>query len=167
MHLARTDLFRARWTDRIHDEWISNLLKNRPDLQPAKLRRTRKLMNDAVLDCLITGYEPLIGSFGLPDPGDEHVLAAAVAGEADIIVTSNFKHFPARITSPLDIEIQYPDDFFVNQFTNAPELVLAAVKQQRTNMVKPPVSAKELLSVFEKIGLEKSALLLTARCKEI
>ncbi|MFM7881545.1 MAG: PIN domain-containing protein, partial [Microcystis panniformis] len=32
MRLALTDLFRAKWTDEIHDEWIRNLLKNRPDL---------------------------------------------------------------------------------------------------------------------------------------
>lgn len=32
MHLALTDLFRARWTDRIHEEWMRNLLDARPDL---------------------------------------------------------------------------------------------------------------------------------------
>ena len=48
MHLAATDIFRARWTDRIHDEWMRNLLANRPDLRVEQLQRTRELMNAAV-----------------------------------------------------------------------------------------------------------------------
>ena len=78
MHLAMTDLFRARWTDQIHDEWISNLSINRPDLKRRQLERTRRLMNAHVLDCLVTGYEGLIDKLKLPDPNDRHVLAAAI-----------------------------------------------------------------------------------------
>ena len=59
MHLAMTGLFRARWTDEIHEEWISALLKKRPDLGRAKLERRRDLMNLHAQDCLVTGYEPL------------------------------------------------------------------------------------------------------------
>jgi len=32
MRLALTDLYRARWTDMIHDEWTRNVLRQRPDL---------------------------------------------------------------------------------------------------------------------------------------
>lgn len=39
MHLAVSDLFRARWTTRIHDEWMRNLLANRTDLTRAQLER--------------------------------------------------------------------------------------------------------------------------------
>ena len=45
MWLAITDLFRAKWTDEIHDEWIRNVLKNRPDLTKERLQRTRTLMD--------------------------------------------------------------------------------------------------------------------------
>jgi len=60
MHLAMTNLFCARWTDQIHDEWIRNLLKNRSDLSAARLAVTRQRMNAAVPDCLITNFEQLI-----------------------------------------------------------------------------------------------------------
>lgn len=50
-------------------------------------------MNEAVLDCLITGYEDLIPSLSLPDAGDRHIFAAAIRGRADVIVTFNLKHF--------------------------------------------------------------------------
>ena len=48
-----------------------------------------------VLDALVTGYEPLVKTIHLPDPNDRHVLAAAITGRADVIVTKNLKDFPA------------------------------------------------------------------------
>lgn len=77
MHLATTGLFSARWTNQIHDEWIRNLQRKRPDLDVRSLKRTRELMDEAVEDCLVTGYESLIEGLTLPDPDDRHVVAAA------------------------------------------------------------------------------------------
>ena len=51
LQMASRGLFRGRWTERIQEEWIRNLLKNRTDLKRAQLERTRVMMNDAVLDC--------------------------------------------------------------------------------------------------------------------
>ena len=70
MQLALTDLFRARWTDQIHDEWIRNLLKNRSDLTLEQLTQTKNLMNSHVRDCLVADYEGLIPSINLPDADD-------------------------------------------------------------------------------------------------
>lgn len=96
MHLAVTDLFRARWTEAIHEEWIRNLLRDRPDLTRDKLERTRDLMNAHVRDCLVIGYESLIPALTLPDPEDRHVRAAAVRCGADVIVTFNPEALPGR-----------------------------------------------------------------------
>ena len=78
LQLALSDLFRAHWTNDIHDEWTRNVLKNRPDLTAEQLQRTRELMDANVRDCLVTGYESLIPSLELPDENDRHVLAAAI-----------------------------------------------------------------------------------------
>ena len=78
MHLAMTDLYHAKWTNDIHDEWIRNVLANRPDLKRSQLERTRELMNKYVRDCLVEKYEHLILSLRLPDLNDRHVLAAAI-----------------------------------------------------------------------------------------
>ena len=77
MWLATTGMFRAKWTARIHDEWISSLLGKRPDLSREALDQVRLLMDAAVPDCLVEGYEALIGSLDLPDPDDRHVLVRA------------------------------------------------------------------------------------------
>ncbi|MES9881867.1 MAG: PIN domain-containing protein [Sedimenticola sp.] len=93
LRLSTTGLFSAKWTDRIHDEWIRNLLESRPDLEE-KLSRTRELMNQAVPDSLVAGFESLIENLELPDADDRHVLAAAIRSGAQAIITFNLKDFP-------------------------------------------------------------------------
>jgi hypothetical protein len=52
MHLAITGLFQAKWSTEVHEEWIRNLLVNRPDLTRVQLERTRKLMDKHALGLL-------------------------------------------------------------------------------------------------------------------
>lgn len=151
LHLSRTDLFRAKWTNDIHDEWIRSLVKNGGDLK--KLERTRRLMDQAVPDCLVTGYERLIDSLTLPDRNDRHVLAAAIKADADVIVTTNLRHFPQAILAKFDIEAQHPDDFVVCQLDLDEAEVLAAVKRQRAALRKPPLSIDEFLRSLERVQL--------------
>lgn len=153
LRLAITDLFRARWTDEIHEEWIRNLRTNRPDLSPESLQRTRSLMNMAVPDCLITGYEGLIPQLSLPDPDDRHVLAAAIRGQAGVIVTYNLNDFPPATLAPYGIETQHPDEFVCHLFDLAPGAVCAAVRDQRNALQNPPKSVRELLDTFLSLQL--------------
>lgn len=93
MSLATADLYHARWTSQIHDEWTRALAKNRPDIAE-KLPDVVTLMNRAVPDCLIENYESLIPAIQLPDANDRHVVAAAIRGHADAIVTFDVDDFP-------------------------------------------------------------------------
>ena len=72
IRVAQAGLVQAKWTERILDEAFSSLSTNRPDLDSAKLARTRELMNQAVRDCLVAGYEQLVDAVELPDPDDRH-----------------------------------------------------------------------------------------------
>src|SRR2546425_176822 len=94
VELAATSLFQAYWTDDIQEEWISSVLQNRSDLSRERLERTKELMNNSVRDCIITDHQDLISSLNLPDPGDRHVLAAAIRCGADAIITFNLSDFP-------------------------------------------------------------------------
>lgn len=54
MHLAITDLYRAKWTNEIHEEWITSVLSKRKDLQRHFLESTRDKMNLNVRVLLLT-----------------------------------------------------------------------------------------------------------------
>jgi predicted nucleic acid-binding protein len=160
MQLALSDLFRARWTDQIHDEWIRNVLKTRPDLSLDQLSRTKELMNSHVRDCLVTGYEHLIPALQLPDSNDRHVLAAAIAGDADTIVTFNLKDFPQDILDGYDIIAQHPDDFIADLIDWKPQVVMAAVETCRKRLKNPPKSIDEYVNILLKQGLSISTSML-------
>ncbi|MEA1653118.1 PIN domain-containing protein [Nitrospirillum sp. BR 11164] len=123
--MAATELFRARWTDAIHDEWIRNVLKNRPDLTREQLRWTRERMDASVIDCLVSGYEHLTPTINLPDPDDRHVVAAAAQARADAIITFNLKDFPLDDTLekqglPKTVAALRPYAPFLSQWPTAP-----------------------------------------------
>lgn len=158
MHVALTDLFRARWTDAIHDEWIRNVLEKRPDLTLEQLQRTRELMNAHVRDCLVTGYEMLIDAVTLPDPDDRRVLAAAIRAGADVILTFNLKDFPEESLKPYGIEVQHPDDFLTFQLDLAPSLVCAAARRHRASLKNPPKDVEEYLATLQAQGLAQTVL---------
>jgi predicted nucleic acid-binding protein len=130
-------LFRAKWTDRIQEEWIKNLLLNRSDLKREQLDRTKQLMTQAVPDCLVHDFETLEPSLELPDRNDRYVLAAAIHCKADVIVTFNLKHFPPESLSRFDIEAQHPDEFIHHQFGLNDAGVLVAIQRCRRRLKAP------------------------------
>lgn len=148
MHLAVMGLFRPQWTPTIHEEWIRNVLINRPDLKPEQLQRTRALMEASVPDGLITGYEQLIETVALPDPDDRHVLAAAIFSGANTILTFNFKDFPETSLKPYGIEALHPDNFLIGLFETTPTQVCIAVKRHRLSLKNPPKGVEDYLTTM-------------------
>lgn len=157
LQLAVSDVFRARWTDDIHREWIDALLRAQPHRERAKLERTRDLMNRSTRDCLIEGYHDLIPSLQLPDPKDRHVLAAAIVGRCDAIVTRNRKDFPEKVLAPYGIEVRHPDEFLLDRLHLSPSLFCAAVQKVRARLKNPPHTAGEYLENLLGQGLIKTA----------
>ena len=160
MHLALTGLFRAKWSADVHEEWISSLLQKRPNLTREKLERTRKLMDQHAVDALVTGYEDLIPGLQLPDPDDRHVLAAAIRGHADVIVTRNLRDFPAAILGPLGIDAQHPDEFILHLLDLAPGAVVSAAQNHRRSLKNPAKTAVEYLATLERQGLTQTVSVL-------
>ncbi|MCC6743113.1 MAG: PIN domain-containing protein [Acidobacteria bacterium] len=164
MWLATTDLFRARWTDEIHEEWIRNLLENRSDLTREQLERTRRMMDEHVDDCLITGYEALIDALVLPDLDDRHVLAAAIVGRADVIVTKNLADFPEAALAPFGIEAQHPDEFITHIIDLAPARVCTAVRACHQNLKNPPKTVDEYLDTLLRQEMPHAVAAIRNRC---
>lgn len=160
LHLALTGLFRARWSERIHGEWIEAVLRNRPDLVREQLDWTRARMDEAIPDCLVEGYEGIEATLSLPDPDDRHVLAAAIKCGAGAIVTYNLRDFPEGILSPLGISAQHPDQFIEHAFDLDPVAVCNAVRNLRGTLRNPPRSAAELLDTWQQLGLASTVVAL-------
>nr|WP_238355877.1 PIN domain-containing protein [Kribbella sandramycini] len=107
MSLAVENLYRPLWSSAILDELryheIEKLVVDRGYLQLDAERQAARLieqMRTSFDDAEVPNWQPYEGTFGLPDPDDEHVVAAAVAGHAGAIVTANLKDFPPKQMPP-------------------------------------------------------------------
>ncbi|HGF4012464.1 PIN domain-containing protein [Burkholderia cenocepacia] len=158
LSLATAGFFAAKWTQLIETEWIRSLEEQRPDLQGRLLTR-RDSMREAIPDWEVSeaAWTPLIGSFILPDPDDRHVLAAAIAGHADCIVTSNRRDFPVAIASEYGIEIVDPDRFIINQWDLDSLGAMTAFKQMRARRRKPESTVEDFAQALERSGLPSTA----------
>ena len=148
LHLAMTDLFRARWTEQIQSEWKAALLRDRPNLDEKRLARTQQMMNEAIPECLVTGYEGLIETLQLPDPNDRHVLAAAIKCSAGVVVTYNLKDFPNETLVLHGMEAQHPDEFIAHLLDLNRGAVCSAVRDHRASLQNPPRTVDQLFDTY-------------------
>ena len=154
-------LFRARWTERILDEWTMNLLKRKPHLGRS-VRSQRRAIREHFAEALVTGYEPLIGTLELPDPDDRHVLAAAIRCGAQHIVTDNLADFPADVLAKYDIEAIGADGFLSRTFDLYPSEALGVLRTLREAYSNPPFTPSEFVRDLK----AKELPLLAARTEE-
>jgi predicted nucleic acid-binding protein len=156
IRLGRAGPVHARWTEQILAEMSTALRRQRPDVDEQKVGRLVQLMNSAVRDCLITGYEDLIESIVLPDKDDLHVLAAAITGSAEVIVTWNLRDFPAQVLSQYGIRAVSPDDFVLGLIRPARPVVWSSIQQIVDARLRRPQTAQDILAQLERDGLIRS-----------
>ena len=164
MHLAVWFVFQPKWTPRIQDEWIRNVLENRPDLKREHLARTRALMEEWARDWEVPDYEELLPDLSLPDPDDCHVLAAAIAGQVPTLVTFNF---PQAALAPHSVRAIHPDAFACELLNAEPEAFLCAVRTHRAALKNPPKDVDEYLETLRRAGLVESAQRLESHRDEV
>lgn len=153
MRLALQGLFRAKWSEQVHEEWMQAVQRDFPNITRQQLERTRDLMNRYALESLVSGFEHQIEQLALPDPNDRHVLAAAIVGGTDLIVTFNLRDFPTPVLRSYGIEVQHPDAFITHLIEVDRGRVCAAAKQHRQNLRNPPKTVEEYLATLERQGL--------------
>jgi len=88
---ARYDLYTPKWSEHIFDEW--EVLMQSKGVPNAEISKRINAVNQAFPDSLVTNYRGLIDGLELDDAKDNHVLAAAIKTNANLIVTNNLKHF--------------------------------------------------------------------------
>ncbi|KXZ57542.1 hypothetical protein Mlaev_02729 [Microbacterium laevaniformans] len=134
LSLAIEGTYRPTWSSAILDELQfheeAKLVKRGMPVAEAARRAATLIavMRREFVDAEVDGWQPLEGTFGLPDPDDEHVLAAAVIAGAGAIVTENLKDFPADRIPP-GIQVLSAREFAKNTVALNPRLALAAVHE--------------------------------------
>jgi predicted nucleic acid-binding protein len=118
--------------------WSEEILKEMARALRTKLRRTaqevawrRQQMNQAFPEAMVAVPPELLSAMEcIPDENDKHVLAAAVMGHADALVTQNTKHFPKSCLDKFGVTCQTADDFLIHQYHLSPQLVLDKLDDQ-------------------------------------
>jgi len=103
-------------------------------------------------------WKAVVASLQMPDPDDAHVLAAAIAGHADCIVTVNMRHFPDAVVAPYGIEVVDPEKFIINQWDLDQLAAVAAFKRMRARWKKPQATPEDFAHALERGGLPATAM---------
>ncbi|HBT78384.1 MAG TPA: PIN domain-containing protein [Planctomycetaceae bacterium] len=167
LRLASPRLVKPYWSKEIQNEWMRSLFRNRLDLLPERLERTRREMDAWFPKSLVIGYEHLIPTLQLPDPDDRHVLAVAIHAKVPLIVTSNLKDFPADALARYHVEAISPDDFVLRVIEHDPEGFIATVAKHRPLLQRPPKTAEEYIDTLRRQGLTKTVAFLEQHRDEI
>ncbi len=108
----------------------------------------------------MAGYEVFEGNLDLPDPDDNHVLAAAISSSASVIVTDNLGDFPAEVLAPHAIDAISADDFLADTIKIDPPEAILALRRMRELFENPAIDAPALVHKSEAQGLLQVATLM-------
>ncbi|MBB5515885.1 putative nucleic acid-binding protein [Rubricella aquisinus] len=120
--VAAEGAFTPLWSPRILEEWRRAALRHGEDD-----RVTITLLEDRFRGASVDVPEEAVADLSLPDNNDRHVLAAAIAGRADAIITFNLKDFPGRTLARYGVQPLHPDAFLWSLHGEAPEQVARVI----------------------------------------
>jgi predicted nucleic acid-binding protein len=153
LRLTDRGLFRAAWSERILDETIDSIHRSRPDLTEEQLRHRYDAMTEQFPEAMIDRPEPFETSVpGEVDPGDRHVVAAALAARANVIVTQNVPDFAPDAVARIGILVQHPDEFLVHQWWLDPTVVFAELEDMARATSRPSLTLDEILEGLARIA---------------
>jgi hypothetical protein len=150
LRVAEKGLYRPLWTDRILSEAQAAIEEIHPGIDVTKRFAS---IREAFDDALVTGWEGIQDGLTLPDKDDRHVLAAAIKGGAQAIITTNLPDFPAQALDPLGLEARHPDDFLLDQLDLSPPTVLQVIREQAAHTRRPPLTPQDLATLLGRAGV--------------
>lgn len=149
LRLAESGLVRASLSEGVLDELHEVLQRPKFGLSGAQVTRMREHLERAFPDGPArASYDALVGTQGLPDAKDEHVLAAARIAGVGALVTANLKDFPADVVATYDLEIKHPDEFVLDLVDLYPLRVVRVIEEQAAGLVDPLLSYEEVLDAL-------------------
>ena len=139
--------YQLRWSSDILDEMTRNLASTRT-MSKDRASRLRAVMEREFPEALVSAYEPLVAAMK-NDKKDRHVVAAAVKAGAQVIVTSNLRHFTPL---PDGVEAQSPEAFLENLFDLRPDAFIELLREQAEDLVNPPMTFDDLLARLARVA---------------
>jgi predicted nucleic acid-binding protein len=121
------------WSEAILDEVVRHVARLHPARGIEAARRRVAFMSEAFPDALVQGWKDLVEEM-TNDPKDRHVLAAAAAGDADVVVTNNLDDFPADACAPLGIRALSADAFLCDIWRDDPDLARTMIEEQAADL---------------------------------
>lgn len=138
-------MYRPLWSPAVLDELRRNLIRR--GLDDKQIGHRLDQMNEAFPDAMVRGYEALTAQM-TNHPKDRHVLAAAVRGGAEVLVTENLRDFPYDSFGPFGVEVVSQDVFLLDQLDLAPAEVLGALRRQVSRYRREPRTVDGLLAIL-------------------
>ena len=145
--VAKKGHFTPLWSDRILEEWARATVKLGPGAQTIA-RGEIALMRAAFPKACLPKAGGIEARLMLPDANDTHVLAVAISGSADAIITFNASDFPRHILAEEGIARRDPDGFLWEMWSHDPESVAEVVAQIHATAERlsgAPIAMKSLL----------------------
>ena len=147
-------LFRALWSDETLNEVRRTLVKL--GFSRAQAEHRVEEMHSTFPDACVPTPTALLDAVPkIPDPGDRHIVAAAIHERAHAIVTLNLRHFPQNVLEPLGISVYSPDEFLVRLFHRNQDGIMEVLDRQANAIGQQRFSVLERL----KRGLPEFAAL--------
>jgi len=123
-------MYRPRWSEQILTE-MARALRIKLHRSSGEVAWRRQQMKEAFPEAMVTVPSALLKAVEcIPDKNDRHVLAAAIVGPAETIITQNTRHFPKDCCQKYGVLCQTPEDFLIDQYRLNPQLVLDKLDDQ-------------------------------------
>jgi hypothetical protein len=147
LRLAERRMFRPAWSEEILAEVRDSLIRR--GIDPQRVDRRLEAMRGAFPEAMTSGIGRFVSAVPASvDPGDRHVVAAALAARAEAIVTRNVSDFAPADLFELGIEVQSLDAFLLNQWTLDSEVVRDAFREMEEDRTRPPRMVLEILDAL-------------------
>lgn len=154
LRLAERGLYRPAWSTEILDEVVGSLTERRPE-HAERFQRRRERMEAAFAEAM--AERPARFLAAVPeevDAGDRHVVAAALAARADVIVTNNVRHFAPERLAESGLLVQTADEFLIHQWWLDPQGVDEVLAEMAAATTRPPLTVSQILESLRRLAPE-------------
>lgn len=165
--LSEDLLFTWIWTDEVLHEWEEVIVRHgvRSEASAAAvLHAVRTYFGPYRIDPNV--YRPSITDDLSPDPSDRVHAAAAIFGEADVLVTRNIKHLNTPPVIKAGVEVITSDEFLCALLRQHPQSVLESFLRGAGTKRSPSIAPRELAARLGRAGAPRFAALIRAHLPE-